>query len=166
MNKTKTLVLQNLVFVLVTGSLAFIFYNILPDPTISEYHEDIDDVTKQSLALVNDMNKYLTTVAFAIVGVLGSIMIGKVKTGHQENIFTSIVFFLAIILAGASIYFGYAIYSRVFEIVSYHMMNVHEANLEISQNWQFGTLLGAAFLFSWYIYNVFISSITKKIVKP
>lgn len=151
----------NITFIVIAFLIVIAINHFLPEPEIQEYKEELDEATKESIGLLKEMNKYLTTIAFVIIGLLGNIIIGKVQLNHKENPFTVVLFFSSIGFSLISIFYGYLVYSSIFQIVSYHIMNIHDPQIGYSNSGQFMTLLISAFLFIWYVLNIYISHYKK-----
>jgi hypothetical protein len=163
MAKSFSFIKLNIIFMLIVGVISTAIFISLPEAQPAEYTENLDDVTKQSISLVSEMTKYLSTIAFIIVGVLGNIMIGKVKLEHKENTFTTVLFFTSMAFALSSVFYSYVTYSKLFETVSYHKLDVHDAQIKFAQKMQFITLILSAFVFAWYIFNTYLSQLKSRL---
>lgn len=158
----KKLILFNSIFFAVVLGVGFGIFYFMPPPVTYEYQATIDEVTKQSIELLGEMNKYLTAVAFGIIGILGNILIGQVRLKHKENGFTTILFSLSLALSLCSVFFGYLAYTKLFEAVSHHFFTTKEKQITYTADNQFNTLLISAFLFVWYIFNSYFYAAKKQ----
>jgi len=161
--ETKKLLIYNSIFCISMLVIGIGIYYSIPDPSIHGFNKKIDEVevTKQSVELLGEMNKYLTAIAFVIIGVLGNILMGQIRLKHRENPFTILLFVLAMMLSLCSVFFGYVCYTKLFETISHHIFDVSDQQIAYAQKMQFTTLLISVFLFIWYLFNSYIYSAKK-----
>lgn len=147
---------RNLLFCSIILICILVVKWLMPAAEGGVYKDDIDGVAKESIDLLGEMNKFLSSTAFIVVGVLGNIIIGKTKVDFRETAFSTILFFGSMIFALLSIFYSYLSYSKLFEIVSTHLIDFNNRQLAYAQAVQFYTLFISVVLFAWYIFNVYL----------
>lgn len=151
----------NIIFCLVVVATIVVVRYANPAPQGGEELENIDGITQQAIGLFNDINKFITSIAFIIVGFLGNVMIGKTSLQHRESFFSLVLFFGSLLLAIVSIFYSFLSYSKLFELVAERIIDVKNKQLQYAQSRQFWTLFASVFLFTWYLFNSYWISKTR-----
>lgn len=101
---------------------------------------------KMSVQAMTETNTQLTTLATALLGALGLLMINKVEAGSKWRHMWAA--FLGAIGGGLSLYFGYASHLYLLTMISGQAINPYDPVYVFWSHAQFYTLLTGAFFFA------------------
>jgi hypothetical protein len=101
---------------------------------------------KMSVAAMTETNTQLTTLATALLGALGLLMINKVQAGSKWRHMWAA--FLGAVGGGLSLYFGYGSHLYLLTMISNQAINPYDPVYIFWSHAQFYTLLAGAFFFA------------------
>ncbi|MGB8192040.1 MAG: hypothetical protein WCF67_08980 [Chitinophagaceae bacterium] len=154
--------LKNLLFVVFSAMIIIAIYFFLPDPEGGEATTTVVPTMKEALDIVVEMNKFLLSIAFIIIGIQGGAIIGKVKLRLRLSIHLEILFFLSTVTAVMSIFAGYYLYEMLVVHLTNELPDLKAGPITYLRNMQFMLMLASVFFFAWYLFNYYLFSGTFK----
>jgi hypothetical protein len=155
----KLLVKENIAFLFVLGIIALLVFASIPDPVPAMLKPDVDASTKQSVDTLIEVNKYLISIAFVVIAVLGGAVISDKGSVIQKNFLLIILFFASNLLAIVSLVYGYLLYNEIIDVFSNQISSVTTERISYFRQKQFISLIVSVVAFSGYIFNLYFKKI-------
>ena len=155
------MVRKNLYFLAVSLAIGALIYFTIPKlPTAPP--QDVNDAGKLSVSIVVETSKFLISIAFVIIGVLGGSIIGKTTITMENNAFRFLLFFSSIVFAAVSLVYGYLLYDKTLVLFSSSVPDINADVIQFCRKRQFVTLVLSALFFIWYLFNYYFYQLKKK----
>lgn len=135
-----------LLLVALTSMFYFLMPKIKGGPNIP-----LTETRKIAIDTVVEVNKFVISVAFIIIGFLGSILIGKLIV--KRNSFDSALLYLSCIFGILAIFFGYLIYDGLVILLNNSISDMENDYIEWLRRAQFICVISSTLTFLIFIYN-------------
>ena len=128
------------IIVIVVGATYFFIPN--REPALIE---TIPENKKLAISIINEVNKFLVSIAFIIIGFFGNAIFGKIEVQLTNRLNT--IFFISSIFSLISIYVGYELYNSIIEGLINGVVDLDSSYIIYLRKFQFISVIISAFTF-------------------
>ncbi len=148
----------NLIYILIALIISIFIYRDIPIKQPAITATVVDPGTQESLNILIETNKYLISIAFIVIGVIGGSVI-KDSENFKKGVLFITLFLISNIFAIVSLVYGYLLYNEIIDVFSNSISTINTERIIYLRKKQFLCLIVSVITFSWYIFNIFLSKI-------
>jgi hypothetical protein len=131
--------------------LLTLFFRLRPTPNGGVAALTLPETKKIAISTLMEVNKFIISVAYIIIGFCGSVLAGKIFTKRTRA--SDFFLFLGCVLALIAIFLGYYLYDTLILLLNNNITDLEEDTILWIRKWQFFFIVSAAISFLIFIYN-------------